>query len=250
MTITLGVLVALLALALGTSLLGRQRQRRRHQANHAVMQERLVALQGRLVATEAALAGAREPAEVDTASPPPAPPPVPPARSSPSLTDRRPRQVVEALWALQRWEAESARRQLAKISTLAPDPAAEVGLADALREALARIREEIGTPSDFRSDLSHEPDPVAALLLLRSTEAVLAVLGRCSEAFDVYLHTWEGRVSVVVVCESADDIELTGPDSPTARIADAIAPAGGDLRVDRDPGDRLRARLSVAVTRA
>ncbi len=155
----------------------------------------------------------------------------------------RDRRVVDAVWQLQRLELERNRRRNAFLTTAVGPEEGKAGLAQAFRDELIRVREEIGTPGDFHSDLDIEPDPAAALLALRSVQSTLDVLARRAQALDLHLGDGDGALAVTVVCEGSDDSQPA--DRDTAAIAGAITHAGGDLVVDRDSDGRLRARLRV-----
>ena len=149
-------------------------------------------------------------------------------------------EVVDAVWALQQLRLELTRRDLATVSTAVIESGA-VGLAEALAEEVGRIREEIGTPGEFRSELTVEPSTPGALLALRATEVVLAILTRRSDAYDLAVSEEGERIVVSVVCEGADDTAAADTDA----VGELIALAGGRLVVDRDEDGRMRAHLSV-----
>ncbi|MBO0729966.1 MAG: hypothetical protein J2P57_11955, partial [Acidimicrobiaceae bacterium] len=153
--------------------------------------------------------------------------------------------VIDAVWALQRLEVSLARRDLARISTAVPEHAAPAGLADALGDEVARIREEIGTPGELQSGLAEEPPPGVALLALRATETLLPILTRRSDAYDVRLTGAGRQVEVAVTCEGADPDEF--PDADTDAVAAAIAGAGGTLSFDRTDDGRVRAWLRCGI---
>jgi hypothetical protein len=156
------------------------------------------------------------------------------------------RRVLDATWNVHRLGVEAERRRNAEQTTVAVDLDAPVGLYDALVDEVDRIREEIGTPGTVRGRLRSEPDPAAALLLFRAAQYTLGVLARRTQAFDLNVAEAAGAVTVTVVCEDADVVEMPGEE--TTALARAIRPAGADLYVDRDPAGQLRAQLSIPVS--
>jgi hypothetical protein len=192
------------------------------------------------------------------------------------------RRTLDALWQLQRLELQAARRRDAGLSTAAGSDDGPVGLADAVRQEITRIREEIGTPGGFRSDLRAEPDPAAALLLLRSLQSMLDLVARRSQAFDLHLEGGEPALAVTVLCDDFDgdgtDIGAAGAgldpaaldpaaldpaaldpaafdatafaatDPEASALAGAIGPAGGTLVFGRSADGRVCAHLRVPTT--
>ncbi|MCU4184559.1 hypothetical protein K6U06_09320 [Acidiferrimicrobium sp. IK] len=159
-----------------------------------------------------------------------------------SLTPSDPARVLESLWALTALEQARARRFAEALSTAPPRNPPD-GLTAGLEDEVGRLREEAGTPGTLRVVLDAEPAPGDAELLLRSVQALLAVLSRHCQAYDLYVHQWEDRLLGVLVCEGFD-----GPDSvadETSDVLAALAPVDGRIELDRDPQGRLRARLSI-----
>ena len=157
-----------------------------------------------------------------------------------------PGSVLEALWALTALEQTRARRFAEAVSTAAPSASAPGAIAAGLEEEVARLRDDTGTPGTLRVALDTEPAPGDAELLLRSVQALLAVLSRHCQGYDLYVHRWEQRLLAVLVCEAFD-----GPDSvadETSEVLAALGPVDGRIELDRDPQGRLRARLSIPVT--
>ena len=154
--------------------------------------------------------------------------------------------TLGALWSLARIRQEWLSRQVAGM-TLEDAPSegtwSQVTLEEVLDEEVSRIREDTGTPGALRTSLHDEPPAGEALLLLAGVQALLEALTRHCQAYDLYVHHWEQRLTAIVVCEGFD-----GPDrvaSDTEAVLSAIAPAGGELALDRDQQGRLRARLSL-----
>jgi hypothetical protein len=191
--------------------------------------------------------------------------------AGPGSQDRR---VLDAVWRLACLDVELERFRAAELSTAGLE-SGPVGLAETVEQEIARIREEIGTPGAFESDLPQEPEPAAALLLLRSVQSTLEFVARRCQAFDLRLHlrVHERRLAVTVVC---DDFESDSPPSDPARsgsgldgasaggttstvatsttvteaaaIVKAISAAGGRLVFDRQADGRMRAQLSVPTS--
>ncbi|MBO0894446.1 MAG: hypothetical protein J2O39_08720, partial [Acidimicrobiales bacterium] len=156
--------------------------------------------------------------------------------------------TLAALWSLARIRQEWLSRQVSSLSLEGvhlEGTWAEVSLAEVLDEEVSRIREETGTPGALRTSLHDEPPAGQSMLLLAGVQALLEALARHCQAYDLYVHHWEQRLTAIVVCESFD-----GPDrvaSDTEAVLSAIAPAGGELALDRDQQGRLRARLSLPL---
>jgi len=159
--------------------------------------------------------------------------------------------ALAALWSLLRIRQEWANRQTATLGAGEEHPADRWGanrLADVLGEEVARIREDTGTPGTLRLDLGSEPNAADSVLLVLSIQTLLDALSRHCQGYDLYVHEWERRIAAVVVCEGFDGPDRVATDA--SAVLTAIAPAGGDMALDRDSQGRLRARLSLAVTRA
>jgi hypothetical protein len=112
-----------------------------------------------------------------------------------------------------------------------------------LTTEVEQLRDDAGIPGSVRVALTPPADPAEAALLTAAASTLLASLARWCDAYDLFVHRWEGRIAAVVVCEG-----FSGPDSvadETSELLAALAPASADLDVDRDPQGRLRARLSV-----
>jgi hypothetical protein len=156
--------------------------------------------------------------------------------------------AFDALWALTRIRQEWATRQAAILSLDQEPPAdrwAQATLAEVLDEEVARIREETGTPGTLRTSLPTAPDAGQSVLLLGGLQALLDALARHCQGYDLYVHEWEHRLTAIVVCDAFDGPDRVAED--TASVLAAIAPAGGELALDRDDRGRLRARLSLAT---
>ena len=157
-----------------------------------------------------------------------------------------PASVLEALWALTALDQTRSRRFAEAVSTAVPSASAPGGITAGLEEEVARLRDDTGTPGTLRVALDTEPAPGDAELLLRSVQALLAVLSRHCQGYDLYVHRWEQRLLAVLVCEAFD-----GPDSvadETSEVLAALAAVDGRIDLDRDPQGRLRARLSLPAT--
>jgi hypothetical protein len=155
--------------------------------------------------------------------------------------------VLEALWALTTLERARAQRYAEAVSTAPARPGHADGLAASLEDEVSRLREEAGTPGSLRVALEAEPRPGDSELLLRSVHTLLGVLSRHCQAYDLYVHEWDGRLLAVLVCEGFD-----GPDSvadDATEVLVALAPVDGRLELDRDAQGRLRARLSIPAGR-
>jgi type II secretory pathway pseudopilin PulG len=156
--------------------------------------------------------------------------------------------ALAALWALTRIRQEWTSRQSAILNLDEEPPEgewAQATLSAVLEEEVSRIREETGTPGTLRTSLPHEPLAAQSVLLMTSLQALLDALSRHCQGYDLYVHEWEQRLTAIVVCDGFD-----GPDrvaSDAAAVLAAIAPAGGELALDRDTKGRLRARLSLAA---
>jgi hypothetical protein len=150
---------------------------------------------------------------------------------------------LDALWALALLRTDWARRRAGGLST-APEAGEEPDpLTRLLSTEVDQLRDDAGIPGSLRVALEPPAAPEEAVVVAASTTSLLAALARWCDAYDLFLHRWEGRIAAVMVCEGFD-----GPDTvadETGELLAAVAPAGGDLDVDRDPQGRLRARLSV-----
>jgi hypothetical protein len=235
------------------------------------VESKLATAEAERTASDLLLAAAEAPpvAPIDPAD-------VPPRRDTGSHFASQDRLVMNAVWRLQCLDMERDRARSARLSTADTDSDL-VGLAQGVQQEIARIREEIGTPGTFQSDLDREPDAAASLLLLHSVQSTLDFVARRCQAFDLYLNyrIHERRVAVTVVC---DDFESEAPEDGTeapedhtaaygdgvgtrpagvvatsravteaAAIVGAIKAAGGRLVFDRDASGRMRAQLSVPV---
>lgn len=155
---------------------------------------------------------------------------------------------LNALWALARIRQEWTSRQTAALH-LDAEPVdggwAGATLADVLDAEVARIREDTGTPGTIRTALPNEPAPAQSVLMMTGLQALLEALSRHCQGYDLYVHEWEGRLTAMVVCDGFDGPDRVADDA--SAVLAAIAPAGGDLALDRDGRGRLRARLSLAA---
>lgn len=156
---------------------------------------------------------------------------------------------LESLWELAVLEGERAWR----LAMGSPRPQASRGarptLGAAVDAEVQRIREETGTPGAARTALAGEPAPVDAIVALRAVQALLAVLTRYSQGYDLELRGGggDGKLVATLVCEGFE-----GPDAvadETSSVLGALTPAGGDLDIDSLPDGRLRATLSVPTGR-
>ena len=153
---------------------------------------------------------------------------------------------LDALWGLSRLSAEWERRGADRQSTAASWPAVVGDLGDVLVIEVGRIREEAGTPGTVHMAVQPPAVGAEAVVVLRSVQLLLSALARHCQGYDLYVHRWEGRISVVIVCEGFDGPDIVADD--TSAVLMALNPAGGDLDIDRDPEGRLRARLSVPTS--
>jgi Tfp pilus assembly protein PilX len=171
------------------------------------------------------------------------------AGAAPGSVDAAGAPTLAALWALTRIRQEWTSRQSAILSLEEEPPEGRwvaATLEQVLDEEVSRIREDTGTPGTLRTSLPHEPSAAQSVLLITSLQALLDALSRHCQGYDLYVHEWERRLTAIVVCDGFD-----GPDrvaSDATSVLAAIAPAGGDLALDRDSKGRLRARLSLAVS--
>jgi type II secretory pathway pseudopilin PulG len=180
-----------------------------------------------------------EPANTQPSSTEPANPEAAPAIDAPTLS---------ALWALTRIRQEWTSRQSAILS-LAEEPPegqwAAATLGEVLEEEVSRIREDTGTPGTLRTSLPYEPPAAQSVLLMTTLQALLDALSRHCQGYDLYVHEWERRLTAIIVCDGFDGPDRVAADATS--VLSAIAPAGGELALDRDAKGRLRARLSLAV---
>jgi hypothetical protein len=156
--------------------------------------------------------------------------------------------TLSALWALTRIRQEWTSRQSAILSLDEEPPEgqwADATLAAVLEEEVSRIREDTGTPGTLRTALAHEPPAAQSVLLMTSLQALLDALSRHCQGYDLYVHEWEQRLTAIVVCDGFDGPDRVAADA--ASVLAAIAPAGGELALDRDNKGRLRARISLAA---
>lgn len=171
-----------------------------------------------------------------------------PAAAQPAATEASAAPTLDALWSLARIREGWQRRQVAGLGGGAAEPEGTwsgITFAEMLEDEVARLREEGGTPGSLRNGLEAEPPPGQAVLLLAGIQALLEALARHCQAYDLYVHLWEQRLTAIMVCEDFD-----GPDrviNDTGALLDAIAPAGGDLALDQDERGRLRARLTLPL---
>jgi hypothetical protein len=153
--------------------------------------------------------------------------------------------VAETLWTLEHLRLVWARRDLRRVSTAAPAPDEPTGLAEALAGEVERIREEIGTPGSLQSALAAEPSSPAAALALRTTEALLSVLARRADGYDVHLaRAADGRLEIAVICDGTDP-EVVNGSTELDELATVIGHAGGSLGFDAADDGRLRARITL-----
>jgi YD repeat-containing protein len=113
----------------------------------------------------------------------------------------------------------------------------------ALGAELERIREETGTPGALAATELGELSPTTALVALRATQALLAILTRYCQAYDVAVDRRQSRIALIVSCEGWE-----GPDRAAEDIGNllaVLAPAGGDLELERDEQGRLVALLTL-----
>lgn len=152
---------------------------------------------------------------------------------------------LDVLWALARLKGGWTRRDAAVGSTADIPACPPAGLADALDDEVSRIREETGTPGTVRAVLDTEPSAADSVVVLRAVEALLVAFSRHCEAYDLYVHEWEDRLSAVLVCDGFDGPKSVFSDAQ--ELLAAIKPAGGELDIDRDGRGRVRARMSFAT---
>lgn len=148
---------------------------------------------------------------------------------------------LKALWSLALLDQDRTWRLTMAMPQGTDDKPLARNLADALEGEVSRMREETGTPGTLDMALDGEPQPGDALLVLRGVQGMLAVLGRHSQAFDLYVGTDEGCLVATIACDDFD-----GPDTvadETTALLRAVQPAGGELDIDKDVDGRLRARF-------
>jgi hypothetical protein len=186
--------------------------------------------------------GATEPGSTEPANIEPTNPAAAPRIDAPTLS---------ALWALTRIRQEWTSRQSAILSLDQEPPEgqwAAATLSEVLEEEVSRIREDTGTPGILRTSLPYEPPPAQSVLLMTTLQALLDALSRHCQGYDLYVHEWEHRLTAIIVCDGFDGPDRVAADATS--VLSAIAPAGGELALDRDAKGRLRARLSLAVAAA
>lgn len=150
---------------------------------------------------------------------------------------------LEGLWALTMLRTDWSRRRAGSLST-APDAEEDQDpLTRVLTTEVEQLRDDAGIPGSLRVSLTPPAAPEEAVLVAASITTLLGALARWCDAYDLFVHRWEGRVAAVMVCDG-----FNGPDTvadETGELLAALSPASGDLDVDRDPEGRLRARLSL-----
>jgi multidrug efflux pump subunit AcrA (membrane-fusion protein) len=152
------------------------------------------------------------------------------------------RSALEGLWKLAVIEG---RRdwQLTMAQAGPGGPVAATTLADTLSGDVDRIREETGTPGSIRSALAAEPGAAESVITLRAVQALLAVLARYCDAYDLQLSGDGGKLVATLTCERFQGGETVLADASS--VAEAVGPCGGNLDLRQDAGGRLHARLSL-----
>jgi hypothetical protein len=106
-----------------------------------------------------------------------------------------------------------------------------------------RIRAETGTPGAISSGPLPEISPADALVLTRATQALLALLTRHTQAFNLALGADGDRMEAVVACEGWEGPDRAADD--IGRLAEALGPAEVGLDLGTDEQGRLVARLEA-----
>ena len=161
-------------------------------------------------------------------------PPTPPSEA---------RNRLAALWGLTLFELARAWPLDSPDGVVERDSATGSNLAAALSNEVERIREETGTPGTLRSDLDPAPAAPVSEAVWRTSKALLGVLVRHTQAFDVVLSRQAPDLVATVVCEGWE-----GPESVADDISElyaVVAPSGIHLEVDQDAEGRVRATLRV-----
>lgn len=151
---------------------------------------------------------------------------------------------LEALWALVRLEQHrSWRLTLAPSASGWPD-APLPDLAGILSMEVERIREEVGTPGSVEASINGV-SPEDAVLCVSAARELLRILTMHTHAYELSVWTKYGQLMVEVLCSGWEGDE--GVLADTATIRDAVAPLGGDLRLEPPRKSRLRATLSLPL---
>jgi hypothetical protein len=154
--------------------------------------------------------------------------------------------VIDAVWSLERLELDRQRQLEAGIVAMADDIDAGT-LVVALQREVERIREEMGTPGELRSDLDADPDGPVGLLVLGAVRLTLGALARRCQAYDLRLEAADGRVAATIVCEGFEPESADETSAAVAAIAAAIADAGATAAFSAGVDGAAHAELSFPV---
>jgi len=152
---------------------------------------------------------------------------------------------LEALWLLTRLATAWEQRHAAGLSTAAAR-FGDGALGDILAGEVSRIREEAGTPGSVQVSIDPPPDAAEAIVMVHSIQLLLSALARHCQGYDLSVRRSERGITAIVVCEGFDGPDTVADD--TTAVLVAVAPAGGDVALDRDPDGRLRAQLSFPAS--
>lgn len=132
----------------------------------------------------------------------------------------------------------------------------EVGMVPAIRSLLGRIPTSVNTRLGVAPEIRALDDPAAPqlnqgerLLAVRVVEEAVsnALRHGRAEVIDVRLSQDGGSVQVSIWDDGVGFGERPGPASGTARLADRLRLAGGELRVSSVPGDGTQVIARVPV---
>jgi hypothetical protein len=155
-------------------------------------------------------------------------------------------QVIDAVWSLERLELDRQRQLEAGIVARADDVDAGT-LVVALQREVERIREEMGTPGELRSDLDADPAGPVGLLVLGAVKLTLGALARRCQAYDLRLEVAHGRIAVTIVCEGFEPESADETSAAVAAIAAAVADTGATAAFRPGVDGAAHAELSFAV---
>lgn len=134
--------------------------------------------------------------------------------------------VARALWeaeverADRTWRASIAPMVLAE----APDPSSTAqALNTTIAHELERLREEVGVSTELRGSIDVDPEPLVALVALRSAQELVAETSRHCNSVDVTLAGGE-RLAITVSGEGFD-----GSGASLRGIGTLVALASGEV---------------------
>lgn len=147
------------------------------------------------------------------------------------------------------WEAEVGRADRAWRSSIAPmvlaDPpdAASVGasLTTSIAHELERLREEVGVSTELRGSLAVEPDPLVALVALRSAQELVAETARHCNSVEVTL----GGDDALRISVSGEGYD--GAPRSLRGVGTLVALASGEVVLDSGPDGSMSSEVVLPL---